>query len=154
MGERGPLKVPKHLRPVADGTEAGTEAERVTPSSPDTPFGWSGGDAELAGLWDETVQNLDRAGLLAGCDGPSVELMLRHFLAARRASDVLMAGELIEADYNHGGRKRNPAGAEFRQQSTTYLEYAKQLGMTFASRARIPRRQDDGGEETPFAATG
>lgn len=154
MGERGPLRLPKHLRPVDDGTEAGTVAEQVPMSGPEQPFGWDGSDAELAGLWDETLARLDECGLLASCDGPTVELMLRHFLAARRSSDELMRGGAVVDDYAHHGVKRNPAGHEFRMHSAQFLEYAKQAGMTFASRARLPRKQDDdhGGDANPFAA--
>lgn len=89
-------------------------------------------------LWDTIVPELDGAGLLSAVDGPTVELALRHFLAARKAADALSEGEVVIADVAHGGVKKNPAGAEMRSQSQLFLEFAKQLGMSFASRARIP----------------
>ncbi|MFC5992938.1 P27 family phage terminase small subunit [Pseudonocardia hispaniensis] len=153
MGERGPLKLPKHLRAVGGDEKAGTLAEQVKPVAPERPFGFPQDDAELSSLWEELVPVLDDAGVLARCDGPTIELALRHFLAARRASDAMFRAEVIVEDPAHGGVKKNPAGAEFRSQSALFLEYAKQMGMSFVARARVPaKEQDGGGEENPFAA--
>lgn len=157
MGERGPLKLPKHLRPVSSDGATGTVAERVRAVAPERPFGFPQDDAELSALWDEMVSTLDEAGLLARCDGPMVELALRHFLAARRASDAVFRGDVVVADQSHGGVKKNPAGAEFRNQSALFLEFAKQLGMSFVARARTPLRDGDesgGRSGNPFASSG
>jgi phage terminase small subunit len=154
VGERGPLKLPKHLRPVGDTEKAGTLAETTKPQAPDRPFGFPEDDAELAALWDELVPVLDEAGILARCDGPTVELALRHFLAARRASDAMFRQDVVVEDPAHGGVKKNPAGAEFRSQSALFLEFAKQMGMSFVARARVPAKEPDGGgQENPFAAS-
>lgn len=151
MGTRGPLKIPKYLQAVPDAEAAGTVAEKVTPSAPPKPPGFPD-DEELAELWDTIVPELDRAGLLTRADGPTVELALRHFLAARKAGDALSAGEVVIGDPAHGGQKKNPAGAEMRAQSQLFLEFAKQLGMSFASRARIPATDQPGrGTGNPFA---
>lgn len=151
MGARGPLKIPKYLQAVPNGEAAGTVAERVTPSAPDPPPGFPE-DPDLRQLWDTIVPELDRAGLLTKADGPTVELALRHFLAARKAGDALLDGDVVIDDAAHGGQKKNPAGAEMRAQSQLFLEFAKQLGMSFASRARIPSKEDPvKGASNPFA---
>jgi P27 family predicted phage terminase small subunit len=152
MGTRGPLKIPKHLKAVPAGAEAaGTVAERVQPSAPPKPPGFPEDDAEMCELWDALVPELDRAGLLCRADGPTVELALRHFLAARQAGDALAGGKIVVDDPAHGGgTKKNPAGAEMRSQSQLFLEYVKQLGMSFAARARMPAKEEPG-EANPFA---
>lgn len=155
MGSRGPLKIPRHLNPVQSAPPAGTLAERVRPQAPDRPFGFPADDAELCALWDELVPVLDQAGVLAACDGPTIEMALRHFLAARRASDAMFRGDVVVEDPNHGGVKKNPAGAEFRSQSALFLEFAKQMGMSFVSRARVSTKEPEGGAaDNPFAASG
>lgn len=150
MGIRGPLKIPSHLRPVRDGEVAGTVAEKVPPVAPEPPPGFPD-DPELRRLWGDIVPQLDRAGLLAAVDGPTIELALRHFLAARQASDALTSGGVVVEDPAHGGVKKNPAGTEFRSQSDLFLKYAAQLGMSFASRARTPAaKEPDGDSSNPF----
>lgn len=150
------MKLPRHLNPVASAAPAGSLAETVRPHAPDRPFGFPVDDAELSALWDELVPVLDEAGVLAKCDGPTIELALRHFLAARRASDAMLTGDVVIPDPGHGqGLKKNPAGAEFRSQSALFLEFAKQMGMSFAARARVSVKQEpEGGESNPFAVGG
>jgi phage terminase small subunit len=56
-------------------------------------------------------------------------------------------------DKAHERMAKNPASQVFRDHSTAFLEYAKQLGLSFASRARLPGKdepeRDDG---NPFAS--
>ena len=155
MGERGRLKLPKHLAPVPTNSE-GTLADQVKPGAPDTPHGFPN-DPELTALWVELVPELDKAGLLARTDGMTVELAIRHFLAAREASDELMETGAAVRDVAHGretgAMKKSPADAVFRSQSAMFLEYVKQLGMAFAARARIPGRLEDYGDDF-FSSTG
>jgi P27 family predicted phage terminase small subunit len=154
VGARGPLKLPTHLRPVGDHETAGSAAETVAKESPDKPAAVSGNPA-LSGLWDEIVPQLAAVGLVARSDGPAIELALRHFLMARQASDQIGSQVVVETDEDHGGVKKNPAEAVFRLESAAFLEYAKQLGMTFVARARTPAAKGrDDGEANPFAATG
>jgi P27 family predicted phage terminase small subunit len=152
MGARGKLKLPTHLRPVTDGEAAGSAAEgvpRVAPMMPESVKA----NKQLAKLWDEIVPQLDEAGLVAPSDGPAIELALRHFLVAREASDQIGTRISVETDEDHGGVKKNPAEAVFRLESAAFLEYAKQLGMTFVARARTPAAKgSDDGEGNPFAA--
>lgn len=152
MGARGPLKIPSHLKAVPAGEQAaGTVAERVDATAPPRPPGFPSDDPEMVALWDAIVPELDRAGLLSRADGPTVELALRHFLAARQAGEALSDGQVVLDDPAHGGTaKKNPAGAEMRSQSQLFLEYAKQLGMSFAARARMPAKEE-ATEANPFA---
>ena len=151
MGARGPLKLVSPVRPVA-GATAGTVAAEVPALSPLKP-GAVAADEVLSELWDLMVPGLDAAGLVSPSDGPAVELCLRHFRAARAASDDLARGEPTVWDAKNARPMKNPSEVVFRSESLAFLEYAKQLGMTFVSRARTPaatKGADDGGN--PFAS--
>jgi len=155
MGERGKLKLPRHLAPIPNNGEP-TLADQVQPGIPVTPAGFPN-DKMMTELWVELVPKLDAAGLIASTDGMAVEMAIRHFLAAREASDELMADGAVVNDTAHGrdngGVKKNPADQVFRSQSQMFLEYVKQLGMAYAARARIPGRLEDGGDDF-FTASG
>lgn len=156
MGARGKLKLPPHLSVVDPDDDVALTAADTTPAGkPEHPAGWREVDeSTLAELWNQYVAELGDAQLLAKVDGMTLELALRHFLAARQASDELADGEVLVEDRG-GAMKKNPAGAEFRQQSALFLEYAKQMGMSFAARARIDlRRPEDGQGELFGAASG
>lgn len=147
MGARGKLKLASGLAVVPPGTAAAD----VPASAPRKPKAVVDNLA-LSGLWDEIVPELDRAGLVTVSDGASIELALRHFLLARQASDTIGA-DVIVADTNHGGVKKNPAEAVFRAESEMFLKYAQQLGMTFVSRARTPAVKGADDDGNPFAAS-
>ena len=152
-GERGPLRLVPHLASVPD-VIAGSAAANVPALAPQKPEAVAS-DGTLSALWDQIVPELDRAGLVSPSDAPSVEMCLRHFRAARDASDELAGSGAAVSDHNHGGVKKNPAEAVFRAESEMFLKYAQQLGMTFVSRARTPGRTGaDDGDENPFAPTG
>lgn len=154
MGARGVLKLPNHLQPVPDkDAKPSSVADTAKPVMPDKPEGLP---EQLADLWDEVGSALDENGLIARCDGPTLELALRHFVTARKASDELLDAEAVQLrDEKNDRPMKHPASQVFRDHSTAFLEFAKQLGMSFAARARIPAKGDDGGgEENPFAATG
>lgn len=107
--------------------------------------------AELDALWDSTVDSLDEAGLITPVDGPTLELALRHYLAAVAASDDLLAtGSTLHDDKNERDMK-NPASQVFRDHSTAFLEFAKQLGLSFVSRARVTMSQGEADASNPFA---
>lgn len=152
MGDRGALKLPRHLNPITAGSGPETAADKVTPQAAARPHGFPDDDADMVALWDQMVPMLDKAGLMTEADGPVVELALRHFLAARRASDAMMGDNILLADERNGGSRKNPAGVEFRAQSEMFLAYVKQLGMSFASRARIPAKDSTGDNGNPFAS--
>lgn len=151
MGARGPLKIVSAIQPVADAT-SGTVAAEVPALAPLKPEAVVD-DETLSALWDLIVPGLDAAGLVSPSDGPAVELCLRHFRAARDASDHLASGKPTVWDAKNERPMKNPSEVVFRSESLAFLEYAKQLGMTFVSRARTPaatKGADDGGN--PFAS--
>lgn len=150
MGARGKLKIASHLTAV--DTE-GTAAAAVQPQAPDKPEPVAE-DAELSELWDSIVPTLDAAGLISASDGPAVEMAIRHFRAARVASDELAGGPVAMRDEKNGRDMKNPAEVVFRSESDMFLKYAQQLGMTFVSRARTPVAKGDGDDVNPFAASG
>ena len=152
MGARGPLKLVTHLQPVSDAV-AGSAAADVPALAPEKPAAVVA-DAVLSEMWDQIVPGLDRAGLVTPSDAAAVELCLRHFRAARTASDELARGEATVLDEKNGRLMKNPAEVVFRSESLAFLEYAKQLGMTFVSRARTPGSATGGAaDENPFAAS-
>ena len=150
MGARGKLKIASHLTSVdVDGTAAAS----VQPIAPDKPAPVAE-DPELSTLWDTIVPTLDAAGLISPSDAPAVEMALRHFRAARVASDELAGGPVSMRDEKNGRDMKNPAEVVFRSESEMFLKYAQQLGMTFVSRARTPTAKGDGDDVNPFAANG
>jgi phage terminase small subunit len=149
MGARGKLKIAPHLSSV--DTE-GTAAASLQPEAPEKPEQVAE-DEELSVLWDTIVPTLDAGGLIAASDGPAVEMALRHFRAARVASDELAGGPVKIRDKKNGRDMKNPAEVVFRSESEMFLKYAQQLGMTFVSRARTPAAKGDDGDVNPFAAS-
>lgn len=148
MGARGKLKLATGLSVVPEATAA-AEVPAVAPRKPDAVSN----DTALSALWDEIVPELDRAGLVTVSDGAAIEMALRHFVVARRASESIGEDIAVSDHHNGGTLKKNPAEAVFRAESEMFLKYAQQLGMTFVSRARTPvaKGADDGGN--PFAAS-
>lgn len=155
MGARGPLRQ-STLRIVPDqgvvvDAEA-TAASRVKPVRPDMP---ASVPAELAPLWDEIVGALDDAGMVARCDGPTLALALLHYAAATKAAGQLLRGPVTKVDQKNKRVMKNPASQVFRDHSTAFLAFAKELGLTFVSRARTPMTTEGAGDAgNPFAGTG
>ncbi|WP_166649264.1 P27 family phage terminase small subunit [Naumannella halotolerans] len=127
----------------------GSAAADVPPTAPVKPEDVEI-DPGLSELWDEVVPELDKAGLVTSSDGPAIEMCLRHMIMARRA--FRQVDDVMVDDPAHGGQKKHPAEAVFRLESAAFLEYAKQLGMTFMSRARTPSQRGDADGENPFAS--
>lgn len=146
--------MPLHLQAVPDPATPHTAAAAVQPIAPTKPDSVAA-DEELSALWDEIVPELDKDGLLARSDVMALELCLRHFQLARKASGEANRDGISVSDKGHGGVKKNPTEAIFRAESVMFLRYAQQLGMTFAGRARTPAKGEsgDGLDENPFAST-
>lgn len=138
MGARG--RMPQGLR-IAGGTDvpvpAGSVAAVTPTEKPDRPK-WADEDQELGDLWEETVDNLDKAGLLSAADAQTIEATCRHMILLRMAyREVKEAGvTTMTADNPEEGRKKHPAEVIMRLQSQALLELLKQSGMTWMSRAR------------------
>jgi P27 family predicted phage terminase small subunit len=147
------LKLPPSLSAVLPGeVRQDTMNSMLSPTRPRKPDALP---AALDVLWESTVDALDEAGLLASVDGPTLELALRHYLAAREASnDLLEHGSTLHDDKNERDMK-NPASQVFRDHSTAYLEFAKQLGLSFVARARVTTAKGDATDAgNPFAVAG
>ena len=142
MGARGPLK----LAPVGENqVDRSSAAAMVAPQQPDKPTGLP---IEVSELWDEIVP------VLAEADSMTVEMALRHFSLARRVSNELIEQGVVVEDKRHGGQEaKSPKAQILKDNSSAFLEYAKQLGLSFAARSRM--RGDERGsqeeEDNPFA---
>jgi len=144
------LKLPPTLRTVRGGEKPiETMHSRLSLTRPSKPTGLP--DA-LSDVWDSTVDALDEAGLLAAVDGPTLELALRHYLSAVKASDDLLSSGSTMYDEKNEREMKNPASQVFRDHSTAFLEFAKQLGLSFVARARVATAKADAGDDgNPFA---
>jgi len=144
------LKLPPTLRSVRTGEKPIETMHSLL--SPTRPLKPSGLPEDLSGTWDSTVDALDEAGLLAAVDGPTLELALRHYLSAVQASDDLIAGGSTTYDQKNERQMKNPASQVFRDHSTAFLEFAKQLGLSFVARARVTTAKADASDDgNPFA---
>ena len=153
MGARGPvseLKLPPKLRLVTDKTPDGSSANAlVKPTAPEMPADLP---ERLRDLWSHLVRELDDAGLISAVDGPTLELALRHYAAAVAASDDLFEHGSTMYDNKNEREMKNPASQVFRDHSTAFLEFAKQLGLSFTARARTTvAKEADDGSSNPFA---
>ena len=158
---RGPLsalKLPPNVRVLAGGAgaiddrPADSAVSRVSLTAPVKPDKLP---PLVSDAWDEIVPELDAAGMLSPVDGPTLELALRHYAAAVKASNALLRGAVVKHDDKNERDMKNPASQVFRDHSTAFLEYAKQLGLSFAARTRLPGRDDDADTDSnPFAVGG
>lgn len=147
------LKLPPNLRAVrGDQVAPETMNSKLSPTRPTRPAGLPD---EVAALWDSMVDDLDEAGLLTAVDGPTLELALRHYLSAARASDDLLRDGSTMYDEKNERTMKNPASQVFRDHSAAFLEFAKQLGLSFVARARVTTAKGDANDEgNPFRVTG
>lgn len=151
------LKLPPKLRVASvDGQQVESAPTAAREFRADRPVKPEDLPDSLCQIWDDIVEALDDAGLLSKVDGPAISLALRHYMVAVRASEEVVTDGPMLWDEKNGRHMKHPASTVFAQQSSAFLEYAKQLGLTFVSRARTPARQgdDDGQSENPFAISG
>ncbi len=157
MGQRGPLpemRLPPHLRLVADPDAKAAQTAPAAGPTPTTPPKPDKLPAEVSALWDDIVPLLDKAGLITEVDGMTLELALRHYAAAVKASNAFQRGKVVVDDHKNDRQMKHPASQVFRDHSTAFLEFAKQLGLSFAARARMPGQEESNGgqQANPFAA--
>jgi len=150
-GARGPLLhlvASTTVKQVADGSAA-ADVPAVAPLKPESVAA----SPVLSAAWDEIVPQLDAAGLVSPADGPVIELALSAFVASRKAyAELLHARSVLKRDAKNMRSMKHPADAVARAQGALFLECAKQLGMTFVSRARTPSAKGaSDAEANPFA---
>lgn len=151
MGARGPLRVVRGSGLAAVG---GSAAAEVQPRMPKKPKNVAA-DAELSQWWDDIVPGLFEAGLTSAADTAAIVSMLQHLCLSHKAyKTVVQEGIsiMVNEEKPEHGWKKNPQEAVMRLESAAFLEYAKQLGMTWMSRARtaIPKGDSDSGN--PFGS--
>lgn len=139
-----------HLAAVSTEGTAAAQAPAQAPPKP-RPVAE---DRELSELWDALVDSLDAVGMVSPVDGFALEMAIRHFRAARRASDELASGPVTLTDHRNKREMKAPAEVVFRSESDMFLKYAQQLAITFVSRARTATKSTPDDQANPFAPTG
>ncbi|MGY4859517.1 phage terminase small subunit P27 family [Cryobacterium sp. AP23] len=125
---------------------------RISPTQPTKPADLP---EAVSAMWDTLAQQLDDAGLIAAVDGATLELAIRHYLAAVKASDDLFENGPTTYDAKNDREMKNPASQVFRDHSTAFLQFAKELGLSFVARARVSMSKEDAdGAGNPFAVSG
>ena len=144
------LKLPPNVRATRKGEKVtATAHSKLSPTRPKRPESLP---AELVDIWEYLVDQLDDAGLLAGVDGLALELAIRHYAAAVKASDDLNETGPTLHDAKNNREMKNPSSQVFRDHSTAFLEFGKQLGLSFVARARVTMNKGDAdADSNPFA---
>lgn len=162
-GTRGPLATPTHLKlaqPDPEETEQAPRSVAELPATRSRPAMPAGMTLSQQRLWEQLVDALDKAGLIGGCDGLTVEMAVRHYDAAVAAHKKLKREGIVLYDEKNNRHAKNPASYVFKEHSEAFRAYAALLGLSFAARARIavPERTggigDSDGEANPFEPTG
>lgn len=148
MGARGQLKLVDEE--VAAVTLKGSMAEKLRGATHlEKPEGIRSNE-RMEEIWDWIVPKLVTAGLAHEMDSLTVELAVRHYVHAIDASDRLLKEDILIPGRNED--KRNPLETVFRNESMSFLQYVKQLGLSFGSRVRLQdveaKRE---AEENPFS---
>lgn len=156
MGARGPLKLVTAVttpEEALEGTaqmDVPAEARRIYKPARVKE------SESLSALWDEIVPSLEKGGLLCAMDVPALEVALRHYRAFLAIDEDWFAEQYqgVVEEANAQGNivsKKHPLETAHRSQSAIFMEYCKQLGMTFNARARTAGRDNDGGAaDNPF----
>ena len=133
MGARGQLKLVDEE--IAAVTLKGSMAEKLRGATHlEKPDGIRSNE-RMEEIWDWIVPKLVTAGLAHEMDSLTVELAVRHYVHAIDASDRLLKEDILLPGRNED--KRNPLETVFRNESMSFLQYVKQLGLSFGSRVRL-----------------
>lgn len=153
MGARGPLKMPAHLAAVPDIDEKPEETAALAVESA-LPVKPPGMPSHANRMWDTLAKELADAGLLARCDAATLELAVRHYALAVQAHNSINRQGLIKKDHKNKREMKHPGAQIMTANSTLFLEYAKQMGLTFVSRARTPFGDQGGSGDGSNPLTG
>lgn len=150
-GQRGPIGKLK-LMNADDGAlptrAAPTVAEKTVAKRPTKP---SHMPAAASRMWDQIVDELEEAGLIAAFDAPTLDLALRHYALAVKASNSVMRSSVVREDKKNQRTMKHPAATVFAQHSAAFQEYSKLLGLNFSARARLPIAEMGSDSDSPFA---
>lgn len=148
MGTRGKLK----LVPAAEAVDDGEfTAHHATKSTGFLKTKAVKTNKQLSEVWDEFAPQVESLKFHTKGDSIVMELLCRHILAMRIASDQFFDDDSATYESWRGDRVKNPNEVVFRQESDQILKIANMFGMTFQSRARTPMQHDEE-EENPFAS--
>ena len=147
MGARGPLRLVTAVTTPEEALEGSAQMDVPAAARKIYKPARVRQSESLSELWDEIVPELVKGGLLTAMDVPAIEVALRHFRAFLSVDEEWHdAGyEPTIMEQNAAGiyqTKKNPLEVSHRSQSNLFLAYCKQLGMTFASRARTSGGDD------------
>lgn len=114
-------------------------------------------DAELRSAYADILPDLRQAGLVTGIDGPVLEALLMSQIVARKAYEHIRENGVVleEERIGTGGNPftqtiKNPSEQILRAHSNMMLIHAKNLGMTWMSRARTESPQNAADDDNPF----
>ena len=148
----GDKRLPAKLR-LVDSPPEETGASRSPLGVPSKPE-WISERSQLSANWDDIVTTLGETGVLTKADGAALELALMHYETAHQAGMSLLEDGSVIYDKHNGREQKHPASTILAMQSRLFLDYAKQLGLTFVSRARVDvpeGKADDFIGGNPFA---
>lgn len=148
-GERGPIGKLKLMtaESPSPAPDAKSVAESIRAKRPEKPKHMP---LAASNMWDQIVDELEEAGLIAAFDAPTLDLALRHYALAVKASNSVMRSGVMTHDKKNNRTMKNPAAVVFAQHSTAFLEYSKLLGLNFSARARLKIDELGADNDSPF----
>jgi P27 family predicted phage terminase small subunit len=130
--------------PTAAKKLAGNPGKRKLPQDevmpdadmPTMPRGRLSEDARK--FWRDNCKVLNDAGLLTAVDGAAYALMATHYALALEAAAVVEEDGIVQED-ERGLARKHPLLSVLRQNSDSFLRYAREFGMTPSSRVGMKR---------------
>lgn len=137
MGQRGPRKRPTHLAVLN-----GERPDRINHDEPPAPDGTPEPpyemDDETAAVWDYTVEQLRRMGILSTADRDALVCYVEAVITHRHATRLLRrAGGLVIRNQRGGTFQRNPLVAMQRDAAALIRGFAQEFGLTPSARSEI-----------------
>ncbi len=116
------------------------QPERVAPAIP------RGLMALARKYWKAHGPKLEDLGLLTEVDGAAFTMLTMHYAIAWEAGQILKDKGLSAVDEN-GAERKHPLLQVFRENSSMFLRYAKEFGLTPSARVKLampsPEEEED-----------
>ena len=144
MTKPGPKPSPtalKKLRGNPGRRPLPKEEPRLEAKAPRKPANLKEKSANAARLYDKVARQLGDAGVTTALDEPAFHLMAIHYGLAVAAFNILADEGIVTEDERKLPRK-HPVNQLLRDNSTAYLRYAAEFGMTPSSRTRVKKEPD------------